>query len=45
MRKLLVSVTGLIADAGVQSVAIVIVKIVRDTGLGIGQVSKNGPLA
>ena len=46
MKKVLVSVIGhLIADAGVQSVVIVIVNIVRDTGLGVGQVSENGPLA
>ena len=35
----------LIADAGVAALVIVIVKIVGDAGLGIGQVGKNGPVA
>ena len=36
---------GLITNAGVQSVGIVVVKILGDAGLRIGQVGKNGPLA
>ena len=40
------SVIGhLIADTGVQPVVIVIVKILGDALLGIGQVGKHGPLA
>ena len=40
------SVIGrLIVDTGVQPVVVVVVKIVGDTRLGIGQVGKNGPLA
>ena len=35
----------LIVDAGVQPVVVVVVKIVGDTGLGIGQVGENGLLA
>ena len=35
----------LVANTGVQAVVIVVVKTVGDTGLGIGQVGKNGPLA
>ena len=46
MKKLLVSVIGrLIADAGVQAFVIVVVKIIGDAGLRVGQVGKNGPLA
>ena len=46
MNKLLVSVIGrLIADAGVQAFVIVVVKIIGDAGLRVGQVGKNGPLA
>ena len=45
MKKLLLRVGGLVADAGVQPVVIIVVKIVRDTGLGFGQVGENGPLA
>ena len=40
------SVIGcLIANAGVQALVIVVVKIVGDAGLGVGQVGKNRPLA
>ena len=35
----------LITDAGVAALVVVIVKIVSDAGLGIGQVGKNGPVA
>jgi len=35
----------LVVDAGVQPVVIIVVKIVGDTGLCIGQVGENGPLA
>ena len=46
MKKLLMSVIGhLIADTGVQPVVIVIVKILGDALLGIGQVGEKGPLA
>ena len=46
MNKLLVSVIGrLIADAGVQAFVIVVVKIIGDAGLRVGQVGKNGLLA
>ena len=46
MKKLLVSVIRrLIVNTGVQTLVIVVVKIVGDAGLGIGQVGKNGPLA
>ena len=45
MEKVLVSVIGrLIADAGMQPVVIVVVKIVGDAALGVGRVGKNGPL-
>ena len=40
------SVIGrLVADAGVQAFVIVVVKIIGDAGLRVGQVGKNGPLA
>lgn len=40
------SVIGrLIVNARVQPFVIVVVKIVGDAGLGVGQVDKNGPLA
>ena len=46
MKKLLVSVIGcLIVDTGVQAFVVVVVKIVSDAGLRVGQVGKNGPLA
>ena len=46
MKKLLMNVIwGLIINAGVQSVVIVVVKKLGDAGLRIGQVGKNGPLA
>ena len=46
MKKLLVSVIGhLIAGAGVQAFVIVVVKIIGDAGLRVGQVGKNGPFA
>ena len=35
----------LVANAGVQAVVVIVVKIVGDAGLRIGQVGKNGPLA
>ena len=35
----------MINNAGVQSVVVVVVKILGDAGLRIGQVGKNGPLA
>ena len=35
----------LVANAGVQAVVIIVVKIVGDAGLRVGQVGKNGPLA
>ena len=35
----------LVANTGVQAVVIIVVKIVGDAGLRIGQVGKNGPLA
>ena len=34
----------LIANAGVAALVVVIVKIVDDAGLGIGQVGEDGPL-
>jgi hypothetical protein len=46
LKKLLVSIIGhLVVDARVQALVVVVVKIVGDAGLGIGQVGKNGPLA
>ena len=39
------AIRRLVADAGVQPVVIVVVKIVGDAGLRVGQVGKNGPLA
>ena len=46
MKKLLVSMIGfLIANAGVQALVIVVVKIVGDAGLGVGHIGKNRPLA
>jgi hypothetical protein len=45
LKKLLVSIVrGLIADAGVQALVIVVVKIVGHAGLRVGQVGKYGPL-
>ena len=35
----------LVANAGVQAVVVVVVKIIGDAGLRVGQVGKNGPLA
>ena len=35
----------LVADAGMQPLVLVVVKIVGDAALGVGQVGKNGPLA
>ena len=35
----------LVANTGVQSVVIIVVKIIGDAGLRVGQVGKNGPLA
>ena len=43
MKKLLVSVIGrLIANAGMQALLIVVVKIVGNADLGVGQVGKTG---
>ena len=39
------AIRRLVANAGVQTVVIVIVKIVGDAGLRVDQVDKNGPLA
>ena len=45
MKKLLVSMIGcLVVDAGVQALVVVVVKIVGDAGLRVGQVGENGPL-
>ena len=45
VKLLLVKLIGLlIANAGVATLVVVIVKIVRDAGLRIGQVRKNGPV-
>ena len=35
----------LVVNTGVQAVVIVVVKIVGEIGLGVGQVGKNRPLA
>jgi len=46
LKKLLVSVIRrLIVNAGVQTLVIVVVKIVGDAALRVSQVGKNGPLA
>ena len=46
MKKLLMSmIRRLVVDVRVQALVIIIVKIVGDAGLGVGQVGKNGPLA
>ena len=37
-------IRGLVADTGMPPLVIVIVKSVRDAGLRVDQVSKNGPL-
>ena len=39
------AIRRLVANTGVQAVVIVVVKIVGDAGLRVGQVGKNGPLA
>ena len=39
------AIRRLVANAGVQAVVIVVVKIVGDAGLRVGQVGKHGPLA
>ena len=40
------SVIGcLIVNARVQPLVVMVIKIVGDAGLGVGQVGKNGPLA
>ena len=45
-EKLLVSlVQGLLADAGVRALVIVMVKIVDDTNLGVGQIGEYEPFA
>ena len=38
-------IRSLVANTMVWSVVVVVVKIVGDTGLRVGQVGKNGPLA
>ena len=38
------AIRRLVANTGVQAVVIVVVKIVGNAGLRIGQVGKNGPL-
>ena len=38
------AIRRLVANAGVQAVVIVVVKIVGDAALRVGQVGKNGPL-
>jgi len=38
-------IRGLVANARMQVLVIVVVKIGGDAGLGLGQVGKNGPLA
>jgi len=46
LKKLLVRVIGrLIANARVQALVIIVVNIVGDAGLGVGQVGKNRPPA
>jgi len=46
VKLLLVKLIRLmIANTGVAPVVVVVVKIGRDAGLGIGQVSKDGPVA
>ena len=46
MKGLLMSaIRPLVANTGVQAVVIVVVKIVGDAGLRVGQVGKHGPLA
>ena len=35
----------LVVDTGVQAFVIIVIKIVGDAGLGVGQVGENGPLA
>ena len=39
------AIRRLVANTGVQAVVIVVVKIVGDASLRVGQVGKNGPLA
>ena len=39
------AIRRLVANAGVQTVVIVVVKIVGEAGLRVGQVGKHGPLA
>ena len=39
------AIRRLVANTGVQAVVIVVVKIVGDAGLRVGQVGKNRPLA
>ena len=46
MKKLLGSeIRRLVANAGVESVVIIALKLVGDAGLRVGQVGKNGSLA
>jgi hypothetical protein len=37
-------IRGLIANTGVQTLVIIIIKILRDADLRVSQVDKNGPL-
>ena len=46
LKKLLMSVRwGLVVDAGVQALVIVVGKLVGHAALGVSSVRKNGPLA
>jgi hypothetical protein len=46
LKELLMSVIRcLVVDAGVQPFVVIVIKIVGDAELGVGQVGKNGPLA
>jgi len=46
LKKLLRSVIrGLIVNTGAQALVIIVVKIVSDAGLDVGEVRKNGPFA
>ncbi|GAC1593517.1 MAG: hypothetical protein NVS3B25_15450 [Hymenobacter sp.] len=46
MKKLLMSkIGGVVVDAGMQALVMVVVRIIGDAALGVGQVGKNGRLA
>ena len=46
MKKLLMSVMRcLVVNTGVQALVVIVIKIIGDAGLGVGQVGENGPLA